>query len=109
MTIRYSYPGSMFVERQLDWDHIVLLNRKENQAAIGKFQGRGWDNPSSPIPFTGSSVMITHWTLVFATPSESDQRIDNSWLSDAKLVLIDEVELGTFEKTFEVRNYVMEE
>ena len=34
ITARHWYPGSTFVDRQLDWDQIVLLNRTENQAVM---------------------------------------------------------------------------
>lgn len=107
VTVRLWYPGSTFIDRELDWDHLVLLNRNKSGAVVGKYLRGGWRLPKAPIPFNASPFTINHWMYVFAAPAESHQRIDDAWIQAAKLVLIDEVELGTFEKRFDVDNFLM--
>ena len=38
-----------------------------------------------------------------------EEQIEDLWFRDASLLLIREVELGTFRKTFHVDNYLMSE
>jgi hypothetical protein len=106
---RYWHPRSVFSKRQPFWDHMVLLNRKGNQALIQSPGVLVRMLPTSSIPPAASPLVVGHYVTEFRLPAKLEEQIDDLWFRDARLLMIREAELGTFEKTFRINNFLMSE
>jgi hypothetical protein len=107
VTMNDKYPDTIFVNNQLKRSYTLLVNRDTKQALMGRQERGGSYSFVSRIPPNKFPFSTINNTRTYNPPDGSGIRIDDSWLRNAKILLIDKVILGTFEKELEVENFRM--
>jgi hypothetical protein len=108
--IDVKYPRTTFVDTQIHWNQILLVNRGKNQALNAtRWIYDGSYPHASGAHVAGLPLVVDYRVLKFEAPEGSGVRIDDAWLADATLLLIREEALGTFEKPLEVADFRMGE
>jgi hypothetical protein len=82
---------------------FVLLNRKRGEFSLSNFRWPSEDTPQWTVDINNHNISFGQPWKVGGPPI--DTPLDESWISDAEMVIMSAVPVGTFEKQLTLENF----